>query len=694
MKQARKEGEFLLEIGTEEIPSSYLEEGLRLLVDTFKRLPELRGKFDVEGYQTPCRFILHARGLPFSFEKEEEIFGPPKEICYQSDGKPTPALEGFLKRHQTTVKEIGEEGGRIVLRRKTVTSTRQSLLKQLPLLISALSFPKLMRWEKSGFRFPRPIRWVLSLYDGKALPFSLKPLRAGTKTYGGGPVRKQKMVRHPKEYFAFLKRSGILLEKWIPEGEGERRRFIREQLEKQLKRLGGDPRKIDQDLLREVTNLVEVPLLFAAGFDRKYLSLPKEILIASMAKYQRVFSVEDSQGRLLPHFVACANGSIVLAKVRKNYEQVLNARLEDAAFFYAEDSQKPFSEKRGGLKLLVYHQKLGTMHDKSERMKKLASHFVREVRVDEKDLLRACELAKNDLLTEMVKEFPSLQGVMGYYYAKGEGETEGVSRAIWEQYLPKGSDAKFPTTPLGAALSFVEKLDHLVGCFYASEFPTGSVDPYGLRRAANAVFRILLDQKWKLSLTGLIGPHFKLFSSDSNASKLQGFLQERLKSLFREKGFRTDLVDAVVTTIDEPVQMAEKLSSLSEMMERRPNDFLAAYKVIERTNNILKPLSLKEKREIGEVKPDLFQEELEKRLWDVYNKDKGSIQRLIHEKAWTEATAQYGHSFSEILHQFFEKVLVNVENRPVRQNRLVLMKAINELYTETVADLAKLQMNR
>jgi len=491
-----------------------------------------------------------------------------------------------------------------------------------------------------------------------------------------------------------LKKEGILLEQWIPDGEGERGRFIRGQLEKQLKRLGGDPRHIDTGLLKEVTNLVEAPLLFAGGFDRKYLTLPKEVLIASMAKYQRVFSVEDPRGKLLSHFVACANGSLALSKVRKNYEQVLNARLEDAAFFYAEDSKRSFSERGNDLKLLVYHQKLGTMRDKSERMKQLVPHFIQEVRVDEKTLLRACALAKNDLVTEMVKEFPSLQGVMGYYNAKAEGESEEVSRALWEQYLPKGSDVHLPKTPLGASLSFLDKLDHLVGCFYASEFPTGSVDPYGLRRSANALFRILLDQKWKLSLTKLIGHQFDLFSSDSAESKLLEFLQEKLKSLFREKGYRPDLVDAVVTTIDELPQMAGKLSSLNEMMKRRPDDFLAAYKVIERTHNILKPLSPKEKREMGEVKPNLFQEELEKRLWDVYNKDKGSIQRLIHESAWTEATAQYGHSFSEILHQFFEKVLVNVEDHPVRQNRLVLMKAINELYTEGVADLARLQMNR
>ncbi len=715
-KPKDKTAELLLEIGTEEVPYAYLDSlggggnNLGLLAEGYleKALHQIR---EIACYQTPRRMVLHIQGLLPSYPIEEMAVGPKREICYSPDGKPTPALEGFLRRHQGTLKQLTEEEGRVVLRTTKRVVTREALKKALPELIRALSFPKMMRWDESDLRFPRPVRWLLCLYDGEVLRFRLGNLEAKGTTFGLGPDRKEKRITQVKDYFSFLKREGILLETCVVGQEGDRKRFVRQQLEKQLKKLGGSPAKINGSLLKEVTNLVERPMLFSGRLDRSTLKLPKEILIASLSKYQRLFSVEDEKGNLLPYFIACVNGNFSsLAKVRKNYEHVLTARLADATFFYEEDTREPLSSKRGPLKLLVYHQRLGTMYDKSERMKQMASHFADRLGVDGAGLVRACELSKNDLVTEMVKEFPSLQGVVGSYYITHSGESEEVAQAIREQYLPKGSifdeflpkekrpQESLPESALGCALSVIEKLDHVVGCFYAGESPTGSSDPYGLKRGANALFKILFAKRWSISLEEMIEANTALLDRSLTAQKdrrekLSTFLKERLKGLFKEEGFREDLIDAVVEGWYHPVQIKGKLISLKQMMETQQGHFLSAFKVVERTHNILKPIPLKEREAMGGVRADLFQDDIEKRLWAIYNRDRDSIQKLIGEGAWAKATQRYGEVFFDILHQFFEKVLVNAEDQEVRRNRLAMMKEINELYTSPVADLSKLIMS-
>lgn len=702
MKQTsqKNQGELLLEIGTEEIPSSYLD-SLRTPFNSFVQLVKTAieerlglplDEKNFKGYQTPRRIILHVQGLPTQREITEEIVGPKKEICYQADGKPTPVLEGFLKSKKGSFKDLVEEGGRVVIRRVQKVTTAELLKEELPSAIRLLGFPKMMRWDETDLRFPRPIRSLLCLYKNTVLSFSLGTLKTGNKTYGWGPFKgKEKVIRSAKDYFAFLKKEGILLEE-------ERKSFIQKEVAKELKKRGGSPEKIDQSLLNEVSNLVEKPVVFSGTLNTSYRLLPKEVLIASMSKYQRVFPVEDPKGELLPFFVACANGSPSVAKIRKNYEHVLNARLEDAMFFFKEDTRDSFADKRNQLTSLIYHQKLGTMYDKSERMKRLASVFGKRVSLDQGLLERASELAKNDLVTEMVKEFPSLQGIVGYSYAKKSGEKEEVALAIREQYLPKGDLLQeFPESDYGAALSFLEKLDHVVGCFYAGESPTGSSDPYGLRRAANALFKIILSRKWDFSFSQMIEASRELLDNSLTAQKERGekllaFLEERLKAIFKEASFREDLIEAVVRDVDRPIPMREKLISLSDMMERRYHTLFHAFKVVERTHNILKPIQPHERQGIGEVRPDLFQDEIEKNLWKLYNTKRSLIEKLIRENAWAEATAEYGEVFSETLHQFFEKVLVNVEDESLRRNRLALMKEINELYTDSVADLSKLRI--
>ena len=698
-----KELELLLEIGTEEIPYAALESlrekgnNLGCFIEGLLGNALLPG-YQIATYQTPRRITLHVKGIAPSFEEAQVIQGPRREICYTAGGQPTQALEGFLKKNRISLKDVSEEDGRILIRRTNRIVTAQFLKEKLPWLVGRLAFPKMMRWDESGVTFPRPIRWILSLYGGKPLSFKMGGLAAGAKTIGLGPARSEKSVRNFKDYGAFLKREGILLEA-CRGTEGERRRRIRQDVERELKRSGGSPQKLNRALLDEVTNLVERPAVFAGTFNGTYLKLPKEILIASMAKYQRLFSVETANGKLLPNFIACANGRFrSLAKIRSNYEQVLNARLADAAFFYEEDTKEKLVQKRERLKQLTYHQRLGSMYDKSERMRKLASHLAKRLSFDEKTLARACELAKNDLVTAMVKEFPSLQGIVGGHYARISGEPEEVAQAIREQYLPKGEVAEeLPATPFGSALSFLEKLDHLVGCFYAGESPTGSSDPYGLRRSANGVFKIILSEKWSLSLSEMVEANAALLDKALTAQKDRGerlasFLKERLKAIFKEEGYREDLIDAVLKGPDDPVGAREKLASLSEMMKRQKEQFLSAFKVIERTHNILKPIHPKE-REGMEVRPDLFRDDIEKELWSRYNKDQPSITKLIGESAWAKATERYGEVFADVLHEFFEKVMVNAEDPQVRRNRLALMKEINELYTGPVADLSKLVMN-
>ncbi|MFH1857456.1 MAG: glycine--tRNA ligase subunit beta, partial [Candidatus Omnitrophota bacterium] len=570
--------ELLLEIGTEEIPASYLASlgyPYNSLADFAQTRLEMSldiklDKSNFKSYQTPRRIILHVSGLPDSSEKKEEIVGPKTEICYQSDGQPTATLQGFLKSKQATLKDVREEKGRVVIRRTKKVVTRAVLKEILPECIRSLGFPKMMHWDENGIRFPRPIRWVLCLLNGKVFSFPLKAydqkpggLEANDQTFGWGPFKnRSKKIRHWRDYEAFLKKEGVRLEACAPGRDGERKSFIRAQVVRQIKGMGGSPAHLDENLLSEVNNLVEKPVVFSGHFDKKFLFLPKEVLIASMSKYQRVFSVENQKGELLPNFIACADGAPSVEKVKKNYEHVLNARLEDAKFFYEQDTKEAFLGKREKLKLLIYHQSLGTMFEKSERMKKLAEHLASRLPLDANRLIRACEFAKNDLVTEMVKEFPSLQGVIGDYYARKAGEGEDVALAVREQYLPKGDmlqellqEARkrgsegLPESDLGAAVSLLEKLDHVVGCFVAGESPTSSSDPYGLRRAANAVFRIILDRRWKFSLREIIEENAKLLNRPQRMAqgdrkgRLFAFLKDRLKGIFKERKYREDLIE-------------------------------------------------------------------------------------------------------------------------------------------------------
>jgi glycyl-tRNA synthetase beta chain len=556
-------------------------------------------------------------------------------------------------------------------------------------LVTPLRAPKTMRWDASGVRFARPIRWLLAVYGTTPIRCTVGRLISADKTWVGQPLhRRAVQVRSAERYFEALKRAGIL---W----DHRARRARIEQMVAQLaKRASGkaSPEMVSHGLLDEVTHLAEQPVALTGAFDRTYLALPREVLLASMAKYQRVFAVESSGGKLLPTFIAILDGSPKRpAEVRKVIEHILNARLADSLMFWEQDRKRSLQQMAQSLSDVTFHEKLGSMQDKAFRLHKLASMLedAWSLTTDElAHLRRACELAKADLVSTMVKEFPTLQGVVGKHYARASGEPESVALAIEEQYLPTGE--RLPATVIGAALAILDKYDTLAGYFSVGIEPTGDQDPFGLRRAAQGIVEIAWKVHRPLRLDLLFGTWQTLApwaqGKVAVAKRVQDYVLDRLYTfVWPSPTPGDDLIDAVLAgPRDNLVDVMDRIRSLQQLNSHP--DLLKAAKVIERTRNILKGA----KARPTDVDPAQFKESLEHRLWDVYQSHRERLTRLATDKEYAKATTAFGEAFYAPLHEFFDKVMVNDPEPTLQQNRLALMRAINTLYTERIADLSKL----
>ncbi|NQT95436.1 MAG: glycine--tRNA ligase subunit beta, partial [Candidatus Omnitrophica bacterium] len=435
----------LLEIGTEEIPSGYFNHILDML--SCKKESPVRALFEaqnirvdkVSSYSTPRRIILHCEDIPIN--QNIVIEGPPKRIAYGEDGTPTKALEAFVGKNNASLEDVEVRSSgteeRVILKKENV-SNGEVLKDLLPKVIKSLDFPKSMRWDEKGVTFARPIRWILALFGKELLEFSIGDIQSCNVTHGHRFLGKDKIrVRDAGSYFRLLDRNHVV---W----DNERRKqklltFL------QKKRWHENPALLD-----EVNNIVEFPFFLEGVFKEEYLKLPKEVLLASMAKHQRVFCLKDKQGNLTNRFVAVLNGNYKGRRnIRKHYEEVLDARLKDALFFYGADTKKDLSKIAAGLKDVIFHKELGTLKDKVERVKDIALFLTHYIKIDpdeKKYLGRAVSLCKADLLTQMVREFPSLQGTVGKYYAAVSGEDDSVCEAIGEHYLPRFGDDEIPQT--------------------------------------------------------------------------------------------------------------------------------------------------------------------------------------------------------------------------------------------------------
>ncbi|MHB8918801.1 MAG: glycine--tRNA ligase subunit beta, partial [Desulfocucumaceae bacterium] len=491
--------DFLLEIGTEEMPARFVGPALQQLKELAgNQLREKRIQFEqVRAVGTPRRLAVYTTGLAESQQPlVKEVKGPALKVAYNSSGEPTPAVLGFARSQRVdmaslVVKPVGPVEYVFARKSEQGRPTAEVLAQICPELIAGLHFPKPMRWGDLEFRFARPIRWILALYGNAVVRFSLAGLEAGRTTLGHrflsrGPLT----LNDARDYFGEMKKAFVVVD---PE---ERKQLIRSQVEAAAKSEGGRVEE-DEELLDEVTNLVEYPTAFVGSYDQAFLRLPKEVPVTVMREHQRYFPVTGSDGGLLPRFIGVRNGITEhIDTVRAGNEKVLRARLADGAFFWDEDLKVPLADRAGSLKKVIWQESLGTVYDKVERVTGLAL-FIGEKLGAGNDLLgiikRAAAICKADLVTNMVYEFPELQGVMGREYALRSGEIRDVAQAIFEHYLPRFAGDILPSTQGGRVLSLADKMDTLAGCFAVGIQPTGSQDPYALRRQALGIGSIILD---------------------------------------------------------------------------------------------------------------------------------------------------------------------------------------------------------
>jgi len=737
--QAKRTSEnFLLEIGCEELPADCLP----TLLDWERQGPMTGGGlastavglFEGEGivwetlqsFGTPRRLVLLAQGIEPQVKKREK--GPPVSVAYDAQDKPTKAAEAFAARHGMKVSELKREDtpkGPVVFAEYSIPVI-EVLSRAIPEIIQRIVLPKKMRWDESGAQFLRPIRWLLALYGSRVVPCTFGVVQSsnmthGSRRLGGQPVRVAKST----DYFSKLPCLQVELEhglvwKWkedylheIEEPYPVKRQRLREQLEQTARRLGG--RLPDQKteefgwLLNTAAFLAENPVIQAGEFQKEYLDLPAEVLATAMAKYLKLFSVVSTDGkRLLARFLAVLEGTSRRApSVLANIERVLEARICDARFFFAEDTRTPLESKVPELKGLVFHEKLGTVAGRIPRLKLLMEAIASAARLplEVSNLTqRAALLCKADLVTQMVREFPSLQGTMGGTYARRDGESEELAKALTEQYHPRTASEPVPSSALGAVLSLADRIDTLIGYFGFGLKPTGSADPYALRRQALGAVRILVEPPRGASFVGLSIDSLIQAGIESwgltfpVGSKV---IQEELRSFFKERfewlagtreRFERELIDAVLAAEKNDLAGAwERLLLLRSFWvdPRKKDVLLRAAKVAERTGRIVR--SAKEDGSLQRVNPQALQEVSERRLWQAWSKVATTLSEQLKRRDYSRAIETYSSLYPEV-HTFFEKVFVMDENPDVRRNRLAFLKEIYQSLAIPFADLSKLPL--
>ncbi len=744
--------DFLLEVGCEELPADYLPAALDrdcpmsrgLAAGAASVLSERKIEWDrLECFGTPRRLVLLVRGV--RPEVREVVEGPPVQVALDAKGGWTEAAKGFARKQGVEVTALKEKetarGLRLVIERTTPTGTL--LQSAVPEIIGRIAFPKTMRWDGSGACFARPIRWLVTLYGSRVMPVVFGSLKATRQTYPNRRLGyKPVVVKDVPSYFSLLPRMKVQLQVGgsFPLAAGDagdvppdaarsngrhdpaagstadKKGMLHRELREAAAKLGGRlPEETTEEfewLLSTVTFLAEDPRVMAGSFRAEYLDLPPEVLETAMAKHLKLFGVHSADGKkLLPKFLAVLEGKPGSpARVMGNYERVLTARFTDARFFYREDTRAPLESKGAQLSKVVFHERLGSVADRIPRMERLMRAVIQEL--EPPDSVRrlaseAVRLAKADLVTQMVREFPSLQGVMGGQYARGEGRPGELCRAIADHYKPRAAGDPVPSTILGALLGLVDRLDTLVGYFGAGLKPTGSLDPYALRRQALGLVRILLSPPAGFSFIGL---SIDMLSDESIQSwgsrlaldpktlqrELRGFLRERFEWLATrpsEPGDR-EMVAAVLASDDDDLAGAsERLQILREFwtsaQDGKRRVLERAAKVAERTGRIVK--SVRDLELPASVNAATLALPEEKELWVVWSKAAPQIREQLKGRRFREATQTYSALYPTV-HTFFEKVFVMDENMELRRNRLALMREIYQVLSADFADLSKLPL--
>ena len=680
----------LLEIGVEELPSRFGQTTLDQIENNLsKLLKEERINFDnIEKYATPRRLTFVIKNLADkATDLEEEVKGPAKKIAVDADGNFTKPALGFMKSkgldpENVYFKQLGNAEYLFGTIKQEGKHTSEVLKTIVPEAIKNVTFPKAMRWGGKNMRFARPIRWMVALLNNEVLDIDLEGIKSSNITRGHRFLgEKEFEVNSVEEYFEKLDKNFVVLD------QHKRKEMIREQAIEVAKSLGGEV-ELDEDLLEEITFLVEYPTAFYGEFDEEYVKLPKEVVTTPMKEHQRYFPVLKD-GKLLPNFIAVRNGdSNRIDLVKAGNEKVLRARLADALFFYHEDTKKPLESFVDKLQTVVFQAKLGTVYDKTLRIEKLSQVILNELNMTEskENTLRAAKLCKADLVTNMVFEFTELQGIMGRDYAQVSGENEEVCQGIFEHYLPRFAGDILPETNTGIALSIADKLDSIAGFFAIGIKPSGSQDPYALRRQALGILSILLDRKLSVNLNNLINASLDNYSNlefnkEEVASQIVEFFVERVKNLFKDLGIRYDVIDAVLNN---------NLDDISDIHTRalELNRWLQKDELVEMLTAFNRVSTLAEKATTDIVKEDLLKEDAEIKLYNGFKEIKSNVESLLLDKKYNEALDAFA-TLRPLVDNLFDNVMVMDKDEAIKENRLGLLKQIYSTML-TICDLSKI----
>ncbi len=684
--------DFLVELGTEELPPTQLKK----LSDSFTAGIEaglkeagLSDGIEVISYAAPRRLAVEVKNLAEKQQdRDEVIFGPPANIAFDADGKPTKAALGFAKKSGASVEDLSEENGKLKISRRIAgQATTELLAGIIQTSLEKMPIAKRMRWGSSRIEFVRPVQWLIMLFGTDVVKGEVLGLSAGNTSRGHRfHANKDIIISAPADYQQAMRDAFVIVD------YNERKELIRAQVKAKGEEVGGIA-NIDEDLLDEVTGLNEWPTALAGNFDEDFLRVPSEALISSMKEHQKYFHVEDANGQLKPIFITLTNiESKDPRQVIEGNEKVIRPRLADAAFFWDTDRKNTLESRYEKLDTVVWVNKLGTLKAKTDRLVILAEKIATAINADTELAKRAAKLCKADLLTDMVYEFTDLQGIAGTYYAQGDGEHADVCAAMQEQYMPSFAGDELPATQAGICIALADRIDSLVGLFGLGQIPTGSKDPFALRRASLGVLRILVEKNINIDLGQLID--WGIESTWETAPKaetkatLTEYMLDRFSAWYKDQGIATEVFQAVralgvsnALDINNRVQAVNSFSSMSEAQA-----LAAANK---RVSNILAKnggdaIS-------ADINAQLLTEDAEKVLAQQVTAKQTQVQPLLADAKYKEALASLA-DLRAAVDAFFDNVMVMADDEAVKNNRLALLKQLQGLFI-AIADISLLQQS-
>jgi len=684
--------DLLLEIGTEEIPAKFMPPALAELAQLAKdRLEEERiGYEEVITWGTPRRITLMVKGLAdMQSDLEEEVRGPAVKAAYDAEGNPTKAVIGFAKGQGVEVDSLITKempnGSYVFAIKKAVGKKSEEILPIiLPQLVSGIHFPKPMRWGYTEMRYARPIRWIVALKDAQVINFKVENIQSGNVSRGHRFLGSQELViESVQSYVQQMEDNYVIVD------PKKREEMILAQI-KDLENTVEGTAQIDSDLLEEVVYLVEYPTALMGNFDPAYLIMPEQLIITPMKEHQRYFPVLKGH-HILPKFITVRNGSAEhIEEVQKGNEKVLVARLDDAKFFYTEDLKIKLWDNVAKLEKIVFQEKLGTVYEKTQRDKNGVANIAPLIGLNHDGVeraMRACDIMKADLVSNVVYEFPELQGIMGEKYAFAQGEHPLVAKAISEHYLPRFAGDEIPLTFEGLACSIADKLDTICGCFAVGIEPTGSQDPYALRRQAAGICAMIVGRKILISLNYLIAqavenlPQHLIENKEELIAKIYAFFEQRVRNILADDGCDYDVIEAIIAAgydnVTEALYRARALQKFKGSVE-----FERMMTLYTRANNLAK------KAQTKEINEAYLEDESEKLLYQDIKFAETTMKKYLAVHTYDEGLMLIS-TLEDTLNAFFEKVMVMVEDENVRTNRLALLARFADLGIQ-IADLSKI----